>query len=86
VTQQDIDLLMLGMDDGQYANVAGLIADKVVSMFKEKKLRESFSLSVLEKMATVLSANVKVTKIFKSIREIYSLKGATAKIRSCFER
>ena len=55
-------------------------------MFKDKRLRQNFCLSVFEKMITVLSIDSKVGKFFKGLRDIYSQTEATAKIRDSYMR
>ena len=55
-------------------------------MFKDKRLRQNFCLSILEKMITVLSMDSKVGKFFQKLRDIYSQTEAIAKIRDSYMR
>jgi hypothetical protein len=60
--------MMLALEDGPYEHVADTIAEKILAMFKAKKLRLNFCLSLFEKMITVFSMDSKVEKYFKSLR------------------
>lgn len=47
VTREDVEILMLGIEDGHYLELSALVAEQVVAMYRTKKLSETFALSVL---------------------------------------
>jgi len=55
-------------------------------MFKAKRLRPNYCLSLFEKMITIFSMDSKVEPYFKGLRDIYKEMNAPAKIRDSFMR
>ena len=77
---------MLGVEDGAYFKVGNIIADKVLDLYKQKKISENYGLSILQKLITIFSYEGGVGSFFRKMREFLELKGDIKKVRGLFER
>lgn len=77
---------MLALQDGHYLQVATLLANTLLNMYRNKALGETFLLSVLETIVALFDHCEKVAPFFRMIREIYQAGNNVRKTRLTFER